>query len=168
MDKLNKLKPERALSPELIGLIVELVEKHKLGPTRLFSGEETQKITIDESSKTLEEQPFEKIKKIVGEIIIGKFSVKDLSSLINQRLEITKKDSEKIADELTNILLVTGVIPKKGAVLKEKVSEKEEALKKEEIPKEEKILKEEEIPPPKKEGKEKKSLKEDIYRELIE
>lgn len=175
MDKLNQ---KIFLPAELITSIVELVEKYKLGPTTLFDNEEMQKIlgkakTPEKNLELLENQPFEKIKKIVRGIIIGKFSVEELPSLLAQRLELSKEKSEKIADELTDILLLTKTISKKGEVPKE-----ERALKKEEVS-EEKPSKEEEIP--KKEGpelekpsvslKEKKKEKEtteDVYREPIE
>jgi len=176
MNKLDKLNPKKVLPSKLITLVVELVEKYKLGETKLFDIEGVEKGKAPKRSVgALEDQPFEKIKKIVGEIIIGKFTVEDLPSLINQRLEVTKKEAESIADELANILLFTGVVPKKGAIPEEKVSKKEEVLKEEEAPEEEKVSKEEEIPVskkpsalPKKESKKEEPSEEDIYREPIE
>jgi dissimilatory sulfite reductase (desulfoviridin) alpha/beta subunit len=109
-----KIMPEnnqkKSLSPEQIDEIIEIVEKYNLGPTKLLNEPELEKLlseakTPEEKLEIIENLPFNKIMKMVEEILEGKTSVERLTFILRKNLSLPLLKAEKIAKEIKEKVL---------------------------------------------------------------
>lgn len=95
---------KKSLSQEDIDFIVDLVKMYNLGPTDPFSPEMEEILskakTEEERIEIINNLPFNKIMDRLKEILEGKFSVKDLPTLLKEDLNISNFLAEKIGKEI--------------------------------------------------------------------
>lgn len=144
MSNLNK---NIVLQKSDYSVIKKLVKKYNLGPTNFFSPEVKQKIkeakTLEEKIQAVDSFSMAQIPRILIEVSQKQGSTKDLSALLQERLNIPQKTAKKITQELEKDILTS--IRKNQ---EEKIPEKE-------VPKEEVSLK-------------KTPTQKDIYKEPLE
>ena len=128
-------------------VIKKLVEKYNLGPTDFFSPEVEEKMrqakTIEEKIQAADSFPIVQIPRILIEVSQKQGSTKDLTVLLQKKLNIPEEIAKKITQELERDILTS---TRKNQ--EEKIPEKE-------VPKEEISFK-------------KTPIQKDIYREPLE
>ena len=150
---INNLNKKQKLPVNTGDIIAELVKKYQLGPVDLLDNPEMEKIlskvkTPKERLKIIKNLPFEKIFDIVEEVAQGKIELKDLSSIIKERLNLSGQLPKILAEDLKKNVFA---LSKKQIKPKEKIK-KELSFDKDSI-----SIKKSQI-----------SSKKDVYREQIE
>ncbi len=122
---------KKFLSSEDIDVIVEIVKKYNLGPTDLFDNQELEEMlksakTPEEATKIIENLPFNKIMDRLEEILTGKSSLEDLSSLLRKDLNLSLFMAEKIAKEIKERVFLIAPEEKKKILEKPTTPPKED------------------------------------------
>jgi hydroxymethylpyrimidine pyrophosphatase-like HAD family hydrolase len=101
----NNPVQKRSLSYEDIDTIIEIVNKHNLGPIDFINNPTLEKIlseakTPEKRVEIIKNLPFNKIMDRIEEILRGKLSLKDLASVLQKDLNLPLYKAESIAREI--------------------------------------------------------------------
>ena len=105
-------------------VIKKLVEKYNLGPTDFFSPEVKEKMrqakTIEEKIQAADSFPIVQIPRILIEVSQKQGSTKDLTVLLQKKLNISEEIAKKITQELEKDILTSTVRTQKEKILLKK------------------------------------------------
>jgi len=122
---INNFNKNQKLPGDTGDIIAELVKKYQLGPVDLFNNPKMEKIlkkakTPKERLKIIKNLPFEKIFNIVEEVAQGKIGLKNLSSVIKERLNLSGQLPKILAEDLKKEIFALSekqIKPKKEQLL---------------------------------------------------